>query len=98
MPFIIDDEATVSLKYANQTGGESEIKGESGDFIVEKDEPEIEKIDQESLMERSLLTLGGKNLNLIEYIYFGEENSRHRSARMEVPLFSEYPLCRRHAL
>ena len=24
-------------------------------------------------MERSLLTLGGKNLNLIEYIYFGEE-------------------------
>ena len=73
VPFIIDDEATVSLKYANQTGGESEIKGESGDFIVEKDEPEIEKIDQESLMERSLLTLGGKNLNLIEYIYFGEE-------------------------
>ncbi len=29
VPFIIDDEATVSLKYANQTGGESEIKGES---------------------------------------------------------------------
>ena len=46
VPFIIDDEATVSLKYANQTGGESELKGESGDFIVEKDEPEIEKIDQ----------------------------------------------------
>lgn len=87
VPFIIDDNATVSLKYTNQTGGESEIKGESGNFVVEKDEPEIEKIDQESLMERSLLTLGGKNLNLIEYIYFGDEKCEPVSREENVIVF-----------
>lgn len=87
VPFIIDDNATVALKYTNQTGGESEVKGESDDFAVEKDEPEIEMIDQESLMERSLLTLSGKYLNLIEYIYFGEEKSAPVSQEENVIVF-----------
>ena len=87
VPFIIDDNATVALKYTNQTGGESEVKGESDDFAVEKDEPEIEKIDQESLMERSLLTLSGKYLNLIEYIYFGEEKCAPVSQEENVIVF-----------
>lgn len=87
VPFIIDDNATVTLKYTNQTGGESEVKGESDDFAVEKDEPEIEKIDQTSLMERSLLTLSGKYLNLIEYIYFGEEKCAPVSQEENVIVF-----------
>ena len=87
VPFIIDDNTTVSLKYTNQTGGESEIKGESDDFLVEKDQPEIEKIDQESLMERSLLTLSGTHLNLIEYIYFGEEKCTPVSQEENIIVF-----------
>lgn len=87
VPFIIDDNATVSLKYTDQTGSESEIKGEQDGFAIEKDEPEIEKIDQESLMERSLLTLSGKHLNLIEYIYFGEEKCEPVSREENVIVF-----------
>lgn len=91
VPFIIDDNTTVSLKYTNQTGGESEIKGESDDFLVEKDQPEIEKIDQESLMERSLLTLSGTHLNLIEYIYLEKRNAL-QSVRKKISLYLEYRL------
>lgn len=87
VPFIIDDNATVSLRYTNQAGDESEIKGELSGFAVEKDKPEVEKIEQESLMERSLLTLSGKHLNLIEYIYFGEEKCEPVSREENVIAF-----------
>lgn len=87
VPFIIADNATVSLKYTGTSGTETVIKGNEDEFAVEKDEPSIEQIEQESLMERSLVTLSGKNLTLIEYIYFGEEKSEPVSREDNVIVF-----------